>query len=242
MFFKIFIIIKSKIIKIILISILFLFSSNIFLFSQTVWKMTALAWGPYVDEKAEHMGSTTKKLSDMLKKEGISLVVDFYPWERAKLKAKTSEYVGYFPAWPEEVLDGFTASPPIDWSEIGIVMKKGDKPDFTDLDSLFRKYRIGIVSTYVYPDEINKYIKKYPENIDTAPDEVSLLKKLRSGRNKAAITDPSVMKYFAEQLRMKGFETAELIMKKELVIAMRDDDENRERIMLLEKILKGNIN
>ena len=120
-------------------------------------------------------------------------------------------------------------------------MKKGDKPDFTDLDSLFRKYRIGIVSTYVYPDGIDKYIKKYHENIDTAPNEVSLLKKLRFGRNHAAITDPSVMKYFAEQLRMKGFETVEMIMKKELVIAMRDDDENRERIMLLEKILKGNI-
>ena len=223
----------------ILSALLFLSCSNIF--SQTVWKITALSWGPYVDDKAEFYGRSAKNLSDLLEEKNIKLEVDFFPWKRAKIKAKSIEYIGYFPAWPEELIEGFTASPPLDWSEIGIMKKTGYRLDYSNLNSLFSNYRIGIVNTYIYPDEITEYIKKYPENIDKAPDEVSLLKKLVSGRNDAAITDPQVMKYFADLLNIKGFETAEILMKKELVIAMRDDAENRERIMLLEQILSENI-
>lgn len=50
------------------------------------------------------------------------------------------------------------------------------------------------------------------------------------------------MKYFADLLRIRGFETIEIIMKKELVIAMRDDEENRKRIDILTKILSEKTN
>ncbi|MCP4346409.1 MAG: hypothetical protein GY795_12885 [Desulfobacterales bacterium] len=94
--------------------------------------------------------------------------------------------MGYFPAWPEEVTEGFTASPPVDWSEVGILKKSGTSVSFESIDDLFKKYRVGIVKTYVYPALISNAMKKYPDHTDGAPDELSLLKKLSKGRHSAA--------------------------------------------------------
>ncbi len=207
-------------------------------YCEKVWKMTSLSWGPYADEKADSMGTTTKLLTDLLADEGIRLVVEFYPWERAKKKARSREYAGYFPAWPEEVMEGFRASPIIDWSEIAVLKKSGVNFNFTSLRDLFCNYKIGLISSYQYPQEIQIYIKQYSYNIDEAPDEISLMKKLVNGRHNFAITDPNVMKYYAEPLEIRNFETVRVIMRKELVVAMRDDEENRERIELLYRILK----
>ncbi len=207
-------------------------------YCQTVWKMTALAWGPYVDENAKNCGRSTQILSELLADKNIKLVVDFFPWERAKIKARNREYVGYFPAWPEEVQKGFIASSPIDWSQISIMKRTGFHLEYENIESLFKNHKVGIVSTYIYPEEISRYIKMYSHNVDEAPNEISLLKKLVRGRNDAAITDPLVMKYYSNILNISGFETVDVIMRKELVVAMRDDEENRDKIILLESVLK----
>jgi polar amino acid transport system substrate-binding protein len=102
---------------------------------------------------------------------------------------------------------------------------------------LFKNYSVGIVGTYTYPEIINNAIKKYPENVDTAPDELALLKKLSAGRNQAAITDPSVMLYLANQEGINDIKTDRIIMEKELVLAFRNEEDNRSRIKLLKKIL-----
>ena len=204
---------------------------------EKIWKMTSLSWGPYVDEKAPYKGTLTKVLSDLLEKEDIRLIVEFYPWERAKRKALNSDYAGYFPAWPEEVVKGFKASPVIGWSEIAVFKKKGTEVKYNSLKELFTNYKIGIVGSYIYPEEISRYIKNYHFNVDKAPDEVSLVRKLVNGRHPVIITDPEVMKYYAGILNISNIEAAGIIMRKELVVAMRDDEENRERIELLEKIL-----
>ena len=206
-------------------------------YCEEIWKMTSLSWGPYVDENAPYKGSLSKVLSDLLEKEGIKLVVEFYPWERAKRKAESNDYVGYFPAWPEEVAKGFKASPVIGWSEIAVFKRKGTEVKYDSLKELFTNYKVGIVGSYIYPEEISRYIKNYHFNIDKAPDEVSLVRKLVNGRHPVIITDPEVMKYYAGILNIRSIEAAGIIMRKELVVAMRDDEENRKRIELLEKIL-----
>ncbi|MBF0572577.1 MAG: transporter substrate-binding domain-containing protein [Desulfamplus sp.] len=178
-------------------------------------------------------------MRELLKKEGITLIVDFFPWLRSKHNAKKEEYLGYFPAWPEEVDDGFVASKPVDWSEVSILKQAGSNVSFNDIDDLFKKYKVGIVQTYVYPKLIDDAMKKYPNHADKAPDEVSLLKKLSSGRHPVAITDPNVMLYLAAKEGISNIEVIEgTAIKKELVIALRNDKENKKRIDLLEKILK----
>ncbi|MCP3925829.1 MAG: hypothetical protein GY714_24955 [Desulfobacterales bacterium] len=209
-------------------------------YAEETWKITSLNWEPYSGAELTNQGNSVQKLRELLRKEGIKLIVEFYPWKRSQEKAKTKEYVGYFPAWPEEVSEGFIASPIIDMSEIGIMNRSGICIKCENIDDLFKKYRVGIVKTYRYPKVIDDAIKKYPHNVDFSMNEVSLLKKLSMGRYPVAITDPNVMKYLSEKEGISNIELFKLIMKKELVISLRDDEDNKKRISLLKKLLKEN--
>lgn len=209
-------------------------------YTEETWKITSLDWQPYSGGDMPNQGNSIRKLRELLEKEGIKLVVEFYPWKRAQIMAKSKEYVGYFPAWPEEVGTGFIASPPVDWSGIGILKKSEVHLDFDSIDDLFRKYNIGVIGTYKYPDIIDRAMKKYPDHVDSAPHEISLLKKLSAKRHDAAITDPKVMLYLAEKEGISDIVTVMQIMeKKELVLAFRNDAENRHRINLLKKLLEN---
>lgn len=218
------------------VSVMMIFAVNSY--PEEIWKIASLNWEPYSGAALADEGNSVQKLRELLKKEGISLTVEFYPWKRAQMLAKTKEYVGYFPAWPEEVYEGFIASPAVDWSEVGILKQSGNRVSFENIDDLFKKYRVGLVQTYVYPKEIADAMKKYPAHTDEAPDEISLLKKLSAGRHPLAITDPSVMMYLARRNGIDNVEPVKVVMKKELVLAFRDDEDNLDRINLLKKLLK----
>lgn len=208
-------------------------------YAEEVWKITSLDWQPYSGADMATQGNSIQKLRELLKKEGITLQVDFFPWARAKDVAKSKEYVGFFPAWPEEVDKGFVASPAVDQSEIGVLRNRASKVTFKNVDDLFKNHTVGIVKTYVYPQDISDAAKKYPKNTDGAMTEESLLQKLAKGRHQTAITDPSVMLYLAGKQGIDNVESVQVLTKKDLVIALRDDEENKPRIARLQKILAG---
>ena len=205
------------------------------------WKITSLEWPPYAGSKVENQGHSIQKLRKLLQKQDITLIIEFYPWKRSKYLVETNnEYIGIFPAWPEDVFDGAIISPAVDWSEIAILKIPDKVVSFDSIDELFEKYSVGIVSTYHYPKIIDNAIKKYPHNVERASNELSLLKKLLAGRGDVAITDPIVMQYLSKQEWSSKIETVSIIMEKELVLAFRDDEENRQRLKLLTKLLKEN--
>ena len=215
------------------------FSSNIQ--AEETWRITSLVWPPYSSPDLPDQGTSIKKLTELLKKENITLIVEFYPWHRAKYLVQTNpKYLGIFPAWPEDVFDNALISPAIDWSEIAILKLSEQELTFDSIDNLFKEYPVGVVSTYIYPDIIENAIKKYPHNVEHAPNEYSLLMKLSKGRGLAAITDPKVMFHLAEKEGIKDLE-ATVLMKKELVLALRDDAENRRRMKILTKLLKDSV-
>ena len=206
-------------------------------YAEETWKITSLNWEPYSGDTLTSQGNAIQELREVLRKNGIRLLVEFYPWLRAQKKAKTKEYVGYFPAWPEEVAEGFIASPPVDWSEVALMKKSDLIIKYDSIDDLVKKYKVGIVKTYIYPQEIADALKKYPSNADGSPNELSLLKKLSKGRIQVAITDPNVMQYLASKQGIDNIEMMKVVMKKELVVAFRDDDDNKPNIKLLKELL-----
>ena len=204
-----------------------------------VWKFTSLDWEPYSGKSLTEQGTSVKLLKDKLEAAlGVEIVVEFYPWKRAQALAQTGGYVGYFPAWPEEVQEGFIASPAVDWSEIAVLKIKDTVLEFISVEQLFEKYRVGLVETYTYPQEIEAARTKHAKNAELAPDETLLAKKLQAGRNQAAITDPSVMKFVGQKVGVDDIEVVKVLEKKELVIALRNDQENQERIARIRKALE----
>ena len=182
-------------------------------------------------------GNSIQKLRELLNKEGIDLVVEFYPWARAQEIASQEGYVGYYPAWPEEVAEGFTASLPVDWSEIGVLTHANSGVKWTNLEALF-EHKVGLVSTYKYPEIIFKLTKANPQNIDLIPNELSLLRMLSVKRVKVGITDPTVMHYLAAREGIDNIKTLQRLMKMPLVLAFRNSPENLELIEVLNKLLQ----
>jgi len=221
------------------IIILFIVTVMPHIYAEETWKIASLNWEPYSGSEIKHQGKSIQKLRELLNKEGITLIVEFYPWKRAKHLVKTEkDYLGIFPAWPEDVFDGAIISPAIDWSEIAIIKLSDSIVNFDNIDKLFEKYPVGIVSTYIYPQVFTDAISKYPHNVAYAPDEYSLLKKLAAARNTVAITDPKVMQYLAYKEGISNLEVIRSVMQKELVLAFRDDEENRKRLELLTRLIK----
>ncbi len=209
-------------------------------YGEETWKIASLNWEPYSSAEMVSQGNSIQKLRALLKQKNINLLVDFYPWRRAQKVALLKDYVGYFPAWPEEVHEGFVASPPIDWSWIGVLKKPNKKLDYQDLDDLFENYKVGLISTYTYPDEIMKAALKSPDNVIYATNELLLLKMLLGERQDCVITDPDVITYMSEKEGLGDIDTVEVLMKKELVIALKDDEKNPSRINLLKSLLQEN--
>ena len=201
-----------------------------------VWKITSLDWPPYSDPTMSSQGKSIQKLRDLLKMEGIDLVVEFYPWSRAREIARHKDYVGYFPAWPKEVDKGFTASLPVDWSEIGVMTYLHSGVNWTSLERLF-DHKVGLVSTYDYPESITKWANTSPQKVEFPPNEVSLLKMLSAQRITVAITDPTVMNYLAEKKGVHNIRTVKILDKIPLVLSVEDSPENLRRIELLNRLI-----
>ncbi|GAB6094791.1 ABC transporter substrate-binding protein [Desulfatiferula olefinivorans] len=206
--------------------------------AEETWKITSLDWQPYSGADMATQGNSVQKLRELLKKEGINLIVEFYPWKRAQDKAKDPEYVGYFPAWPEEVAEGFFASVPVDQSSIDVMKKIGTTLVFTTIDELFEKHDVGYIDNYVYPESITRAIAAYAHHARPATNEASLAKMLSKGRFQAALTDSNVMLYTAQKEGISNIESfGDSLMRKELVIAFRNGDDNVKRAELLKRLL-----
>nr|WP_321514309.1 hypothetical protein [uncultured Pseudodesulfovibrio sp.] len=218
-------------------TLVLLFSFCPLVLAGDVWRITSLDWQPFSDSKSLTQGSSIQKLRKLLENEGIELIVEFYPWARAQDIAQQENYVGYFPAWPEEVGEGFVASSPVDWSDLAVMTYVGSGLEWTGLEALF-EFKVGLVKSYEYPDGISRYARKRIENVDATPNETALLRKLSCERIKVAITSPTVMFYLAEKLAIDNVTILKRVGKTPLVVAFRKTPENLKRRRLLEELLK----
>lgn len=205
--------------------------------ASETWTIASLEWPPYASATLADQGSAVKRLRRLLAAQNIDLSVAFFPWKRAQELAKSQDYVGYFPAWPEEVTSGFTASDAVAWSHVGIMKLPHAHVPFNSIDELFKHHRVGVVSTYRYPQVVAAAMRKYPENVEGAMSELLLVRKLSGGRHAVAITDPSVMRFFAVGEGISNIETLRIITRSELVLAFRQGEGTQARLRLLNHLL-----
>ncbi len=229
-----------------LLSFRFLLSTFAFLiltsrpvWSEEVWRIASLNWEPYAGEHLHEQGASIQALRALLQPHDIRLEVDFYPWRRAQMVAEGKDYIGYYPAWPAEVKEGFISSKAIDYSQLALVKQSGSEVHFSSLDNLFRDYRVGLVKTYAYPVQIAAIISRYPEHVVWAETERALIRKLSMGRHPVALTDPKVVHYQLNQEQLSNIELVAVLEQLPLVLALRNQQDNQARIRLLQQIIQG---
>ena len=217
--------------------VLALLAASPFAFANTVWKITTLNWPPYTSDQMTNEGNSIQQLRLLLRQHNIELIVEFYPWQRAMKIAEGSAYLGYFPAWPEEVKTGFVPSKPVSFSDIGLISMKAEPIKFNSIDDLFGRYRIGLIRSYVYPADIEQAMLQHEQNTYTTLNETMLLNMFVYGRFDVAITDPLVLSYIAEKQGIPGLHTQQLLYRRPLVFGLRDKPDNQANISLLNTIL-----
>lgn len=220
-----------------LVSVFLLSCNSSFSVAET-WRITSLEWPPYSGANLKGGGKAIVALRAALKNAEIDLEVDFMPWTRAQSVASSPEYVGYFPAWPEEVKEGFAASAPVDLSLVGVLQRKGTDTNWTSIEELFLKYRVGFVRSYVYPAELQRQIYQSYDPEDGAEDEHDLARVLDAGRVDVALTDPMVMMHVAEELSLTEIDgKAKILQQHPLVLALSKKEGYEEKRQLLNKLL-----
>lgn len=201
------------------------------------WTITSLNWEPYSGSTLHKQGTAINTLREKLKTQGIELEVEYLPWTRAKERAKNPKYVGYAPAWPEEVNAGFLASPAIGHSTINVIAKDATVA-FTTLEDAFKNNTVGLVRSYVYPANVTALAEKYAKNVSMTSCEESLTKMLYNDRFNVALTDILVAKYYAQKNKFVEPVSLYELGKKDLVLAIRADAEGEKHLKTLKKLLR----
>jgi polar amino acid transport system substrate-binding protein len=166
---------------------------------------------------------------------GVRLEVEFLPWARSKKVAQGDGYVGYCPAWPEEVDPGFFASVPIGYSEVAVIAGRGDVR-FSTLEEVFKSLRVGLVESYVYPKEIQRLAKVHSQNVSFVQDEDILAKMLYRGRFDVVLTDPAVVRFVAGKLGLSAPVVLSVVERKPLVLALKNNENGKRQAELLGRI------
>lgn len=182
--------------KNIFLSLVVLFSFNSF--AQNKWKISSLEWPPFTGKSLPGGGAGTVILKEALKAEGIELEIEFVPWSRAIQLAKDPAFVGYYPAWPEDVIEGFSKSETIFKSPVGFAEPVGKPLAWEKLEDLKGK-KIGTVQDYGNTPEFNNLVKNGTILTEVVSDDATNVKKVAAGRLDGAFIDLYNLEWFLKK-------------------------------------------
>ena len=163
------------------------------------YKVTSLDWPPYTNEKLPAQGASSAVVTEAFKAAGDSVKIEFYPWSRAVMMARTDKaYVAYFPEYySKENAATFLYSDPIGVGPLVFIERKEAPVKWDSYDSLKGK-KIGVVKDYVNTDELDAKIANKTLTADMALDDSKNLQKLAAGRVDVAVIDLNVYNYLAK--------------------------------------------
>ncbi|WP_462157399.1 hypothetical protein [Pseudoalteromonas sp. GB56] len=207
--------------------------------SSSVWKIASLEWPPYASEKMENGGEAIAQLRALLETKGIALEVNYLPWEQAQSLAAMGEYMGYYPAWPSEIKPGFIASQPLSFSPLGLITLQKNTIEYRNLVHLFEQYKIGVVSSYVYPDSIQSVLNEYHSTILYAPTEQALVAMLNRGSVDLILATPAVVNHVATKQQSKQLRMITQFADVPLVLALKNTDINQANLVKLNDLIQG---
>ncbi|WP_445682028.1 substrate-binding periplasmic protein [Radicibacter daui] len=201
--------------------------------------LASLEWPPYASAREKDGGTSTRILRQAFDAAGASLVVDFLPWERAVVSGTTGAgYVGYGPEYYDRSLDAEVSgtrclySRPFQRGPLGFVMRRDRPLEWQDLPDLVGKH-IGVVSGYMNTAAFDGMVVRGTVRAETAPDDVTNVRKVALGRLDAAVIDSNVLDYLLQTVPdLAPFRTAltmstPLLAQKELFVCFRNDASGR---------------
>lgn len=207
-------------------------------FAREKWTITSLDWQPFSGRDLADGGIAITVLREALSKEGIDLNVLYYPWTRAVKTAADPALLGYYPAWREEVLDGFSASSVIFTSPVVFVENVNHPLKWTKLNDLKGK-TIGVVQNYGNTTEFNALVAKGVIKTEIAQDDLTNIRKVAMGRIDGAFIDLYNLKYYLKK-EARDFESLvqanpRIIAEKSIHLAINNHFANKKAAEIIKR-------
>lgn len=166
------------------------------------WKIATLEWPPYVCSRCYKNGAAAHALREELSKQGITIEFVFYPWVQAQKRGGSKTFVGFFPAWQEEIPEGFMGSIPLFESPVVIVERKDRAIKWSKLADLKGKV-FGVTEGYGYTKEFNKLVSEGTILVRPFINEDTVIRKLEAGSIDAVLMDLNVAEFYLEKMTSK---------------------------------------
>lgn len=144
---------------------------------------------PYYGEKMQNDGFIAEIVREALKSIGLSCCLKYYPWARAVKTVQSGKAEILMTLWYRKDREKyFYYSSPLPSNKIVFYRKIGTFHTFNGWESL-KKYTIGGVRDYTYPEQFKSLDMQYTRN------DVLNMKKLGAGRIDLIIIDEAQAKY-----------------------------------------------
>lgn len=160
-----------------------------------VVRLSSVEWPPFSGRDLPNQGLSTAIVSRTLARAGLTLTVEFLPWQRAvNTGLREAGYAGYFPEYNVAGLEGARCllSDPIGSSPLGFAERVDAPVDWRTLTDLQGR-RIGTVRGYVNTDGFDRAAADGILNVEPAVDDATNLRKLAAGRLDLVVIDANVM-------------------------------------------------
>lgn len=204
------------------------------------WVVATVEWPPYTCSKCYRNGAAAEALRQVLEKKGISVEFVFYPWIQTQKNGGKRSFVGYFPAWRDEILPGFSGAGPLFSSPLVFMEKKSKPLVWKTLDDLNGKTFV-VTEGYGSTEEIAQKIRRGEFKTVSVLNEESTLVKLAESNVDGVLMDLNVGRYYLKNIfpnyQGKISINPKIIANKELFFAFNKYSKNKE--MQLNEALKA---
>ncbi|MEK2645883.1 substrate-binding periplasmic protein [Bdellovibrio sp. BCCA] len=198
------------------------------------WVVATLDWPPYICSSCPQNGAAADAIRKVLSKKGITIEFVFSPWVQAQKNGGKPSYVGYYPAWKEEVLPGFYSSEALFTSPVVFLQRK-DKPlKWKELKDLKGK-TFAVTQGYGNTEEFNHLVQKKMIKVMPLLSETATIEKLVEGLVDGVLIDYRVAQYYLKNNSTKYAGVLEInpkiIETKSLFFSF--NEHNKEKIRIL---------
>ena len=169
--------------------------------ARPVVRLATLDWEPYIGQKLPGQGYAAALVREAYRDQGWDVKIEFYPWARALLMARSGEVDGLMPEYFNSSRKSeFNYSFPFPGGPLVLYQRKADALDF-DTDPVkdqeralraLQDKRFGVVRGYLNTPifDAARFLKK-----EEASDDATNLRKLVYKRIDLAVIDQRVAEY-----------------------------------------------
>lgn len=161
-----------------------------------VWSRTvhfaSLEWPPFSSPRLPGQGAMTRLLRDALAAVNVRMKVTFLPWNRAVESVRRGQFDGVFPVYFSDALrEDFLFSRALGGSPLGFAERQDNPVNWRTLSDL-RNRTLGTVRGYLNTAQFNHMARTGELEVESAPNDLSNLRKVAFGRIPLAVIDRSV--------------------------------------------------